>query len=385
MKLLNIKLINFRNIKYQELDLSDSINLFIGENAQGKTNLLEGLFFMARAKSFRNAGEKELIRLGQRSAYIKATIERKKRKKILEMKLSMVDKKIIKIDSYDIEKGTELTDLFDLVMFSPEDLYLVKGGPYRRRLWLDDLSTGIDGRYGEYLKKYNRALLQRNKKLKGPKNAWFDKEMDALDRILAESAFDVEFARQVVFTEIVKFLPDIHKKLSGNREKIGLKFLTNMPYVNIGKSLDKKNEWIKDVENILLKGRNEDLEKGYTNLGPHRDDIILMINSIESRKFASQGQARTLALSMKLAELKILEEEKGVKPILLLDDVFSELDENRAIYLIREVKKYQSLITSNGIENLEKLTPLKVFEVKKGHFKETGPAIGMRTQDKKNS
>lgn len=370
MKLLNLKLINFRNIKYQELDLSDSINLFIGENAQGKTNLLEGLFYMARAKSFRNAGEKELIRLGQRSAYIKATIERKDRQKILEMKLSMVDKKIVKIDSYDIEKSTELTDLFDLVMFSPEDLYLVKGGPYRRRLWIDDLLTAIDSRYSEYLKKYNRALFQRNKKLKGIKNSWFDKEMDALDSILAQTAFDVELSRQGLFNDLLKFLPVIHKELSGNREKIGLKFLTNMPFVNIKNSPGQGEKWVKEVEKILLNGRKEDIEKGYTNLGPHRDDILMTINSIESRKFASQGQARTLALSMKLAELKILEKKKGVRPILLLDDVFSELDENRAFYLTRAVKNYQSLITSNGVENLEKLTPLKVFKVKDGHFKE---------------
>lgn len=377
MKLLNLKLINFRNIKYQELDLSESINLFIGENAQGKTNLLESLFFMARAKSFRNAGDKELIRLGQRSAYVKATVERKKRKKILEMKLSMVDKKIIKIDSYDIEKNTEMTDLFDLVMFSPEDLYLVKGGPYRRRVWLDDLLTAIDGKYGDYLKKYNRALLQRNKKLKGPKNAWFDKEMDALDRMLAQSAYDVEVRRQEVFYEIVKFLPDIHKELSGKREDVSLKFQTNLPCVYMNNS--KNNRWIEEVEDILLKGRNEDIEKGYTNLGPHRDDLLLTINSIESRKYASQGQARTLALSMKLCELKILEKKKGVKPILLLDDVFSELDKNRAMYLTNAVKNYQSLITSNGVDFKAELRPLKIFEVKEGQFKEINPMVGKKT------
>lgn len=366
MKLLNLKLINYRNIEYQELSLCEGINLFIGHNAQGKTNLLESIYFLARGKSFKNVNEKEIIRLGERSLYIGGNILRKKRKKLVEIKLSMVDKKRIRINKYELENIKELSDLFEVVMFSPEDLYLIKGSPYRRRTWLDDLITSIDSSYKIQLKRFEKALVQRNRRLKQTNNAWFDKEMDALDRILAETSYNVEFKRQMIFEIVCEKIYEIHRALSGNKEKLNLRYETNLP--NIKKDSTKQNEWIADVEDFLLKKRKDDLDRGHTDLGPHRDDIFFNIDLKEARKFASQGQARTLALSMKLVELKILEDLKGIKPILLLDDVFSELDGQRAMFLLDSIKENQSLITSNEIPKLPGLVKGNVYMVKSGKF-----------------
>lgn len=373
MRLKELTLINFRNFPYQKIDLDPSWNLFYGPNAQGKTNLLESIYLAAHGSSFKKASDKEMIRFGERSAYVKAVIEKEERMKTVEIKLSMVDKKRIRINEVEAENIKELSSQFEVVFFSPQDLFLVKGGPALRRNYLDELIKNMDSRYNRELRIYEKVLYQRNQLLKQHVDAWYERQMDVLDQQLAEAAAPIFSKRYFASTLVQKYADQALRKLTNSKEKLSLYYLPAMGLTekNSEDQLNKKDissffqeaEQLETIRSIfhdkILEERSKDEILGYSSYGPHKDDLVLLINGLSSRKFASQGQVRTLTLALKLAELKIIEEARKTRPILLLDDVFSELDRNRSADLLKAIFPYQTMLTSNEAFFSQKLLSRK--------------------------
>lgn len=344
MRIERLQLINFRNYAYQELRLHPLLNLILGENAQGKTNLLESVYVAARGSSFKNVSDRQLIRFGERSAYVRADIESENRKKAVEVKFSMVEKKRVRINEVELENLKELTNQFECVLFAPEDLELVKGGPGQRRDYLDDLLGGIARSYPSLEKQYQKILFQRNQLLKGRKDSWFSIQMEAYDQQLAHAALPLLRYRKGICGELARFARDFHQRLTEKQEQLQIHYRSNAME---GDRLPKEEELLQRLQ----ASRSRDLQFGNTDIGPHKDDIEIVINGVDARRFASQGQCRTVTLSLKLAELKALEAHNERKPILLLDDVFSELDQNRCQTLLETVKGYQTIITANQLDD----------------------------------
>lgn len=363
MKLKHLTLINFRNFPYQEIDFDPDWNLFYGPNAQGKTNLLEGIYLAAHGSSFKKASDREMIRFGERSAYVKATIEEKEKIKEVEIKLSKVDRKRIRINQIEAEKIKELSSQFEVVFFSPQDLLLVKGGPSHRRSYLDELIKNIDPLYNKELRIYEQVLSQRNQFLRRPVDSWYERQLDIYDEQMAEAASFLFLKRAYASFLVQRYADYALKKLTSGKEKLSLSYL---PGFCEGKEKEEQEDKLKHVDfrsytrnpaylgtikglfhDKILEERAKDERLGFSQFGPHKDDLLLLINGLSTRKFASQGQVRTLTLALKLAELKIIERAKKTKPILLLDDVFSELDRKRSADLFEAIFPYQTMLTAN--------------------------------------
>ncbi len=374
MILEKLLLINYRNYQYQLLDFHPRLNIFIGDNAQGKTNLLESIYLAARGASFKNVNDKDFIRFGERSGYVRAEIDRNDRKKIVEVKLSMVDRKRVRINEIEIENLKELKNQFELVLFAPEDLQIIKESPKFRRDFLDDLLKGIDSTYHQELRDFNRILFQRNNLLKHRDGSWFEEQLSATNQQLISFSYPIVKKRKKIIDELKVCAREIHSRLSENKEVLDLFYDSNCfgekeGFEEDSSSFDK--EAFHDKMNCLLdESLERDLDYRNTDIGPHKDDLLISINDLASRKYASQGQARTAALSLRLAELRIVEKYNKISPILLLDDVFSELDEKRTAFLLNSIDHYQTMITTNELDQV----PLKqidgqVFEVVKGQIK----------------
>ena len=337
MILKKLCLINYRNYEYELLQFSPRVNIFFGKNAQGKTNLLEAVNFISKGNSFKTSNEKDLIKFGERSAYIRAEIEKNGVEKIVEAKLSMVDRKRMRINEVEIENLKELSNQFEIVLFSPETLQMIKDSPHFRRDFIDDLIIGIDPTYKKIIKEYNKILYQRNNLLKSRKDSWFEKELEALNQQIVKSGNEIVKKRKILISEVSDEAERVHYKLTYGHEKLSVEYETNCD---------------NDIYLSLKESYLKDIESGSTNIGPHRDDLDIKINGISTRKFASQGQARTASISFKLAELRILEKYNKTAPILLLDDVFSELDQRRIYDLLKVVNSYQTIVTTNELPNI---------------------------------
>lgn len=348
MFLKELLLINYRNYRYQKVLFHPGLNLLIGENAQGKTNLLESVYLSARGTVFKNVRERELIRFGERSAYVRAVIDRNGQQKTVECKLSMVDRKRVRINEIEIENLRELSYQFDVVLFSPQELRLVQAGPAYRRGYLDSLLQGINLHYNKELGAYERILYQRNRLLKGRKDRWFEAQLSTLDQQLVQAAYRIVQQREALVQEIQEEAKGFHQKMSGGREKFGVQYETAIPL---------SDTFEKQMLQALIDSRDRDLMQKNTDVGPHKDDLLLTINGMPARRYASQGQSRTAALALKWAEVSILEAHNASAPLLLLDDVFSELDPNRSKQLLQMIGPYQTMITANRLGNLLTETP----------------------------
>lgn len=344
MILKSIRLINYRNIAFQDIDLHPHWNLFYGANAQGKTNILESIYLTARGRSFKNVPDRELVRFGQRSAYVLSDLERKGRDKRVEVKISRVERKRIRINEVEMENTRELKDQFEVVLFAPENLTLVQGGPGERRAFLDDLLRSVDVAYPALLRSYEKVLAQRNYLLKSPKDGWFDRQLAVYDDQLAQAGSQITYKRRAMVDEIASLAPGFQKDLSSQAEDLTLFYDSHL--LEDGEALGPE-ELKEKMKDLLFQQREDDLALGHTGIGPHKDDLVFNLNGLSSRKFASQGQARTMTLALKLSELKILEKYKEIPPLLLLDDVFSELDKKRSAYLLEAIGSYQTILTSN--------------------------------------
>jgi len=341
MKVNKIILKNFRNYVNLTLNFTHSINIFIGENAQGKTNILEAIYYAAMGHSHRANTDNELIRWQQDSASINIFFSRLNVENSLLFKFNAQQKKEIITNSYPI-KPRELVGLLNIVLFSPEDLMLIKGMPNMRRRFLDIEISQVSPTYYQQLLKYNRIVSQRNTLLKKIREQKEKPEMlDAWDEQLALIGSKIVQKREITIKKIAMLANLMHRKITDNKE--------NLTVVYHKHDID-----IKNIDNLadeyrckLLELRQNDIWRGSTSIGPHRDDLILSVNGINLRTFGSQGQQRTGVLALKLAELEFIKSETGEYPVLLLDDVMSELDASRREHLIAFIQdRIQTFITA---------------------------------------
>lgn len=338
----SIKLINFRNYKTLEIKLNNKLNIFLGNNAQGKTNLLESIYICSSGKSYRTNREKELINLAKDKAYIGIDIIKEGFNKKIEIKFEKGKSKRARVNGVEVDRIGDLFDIFNVVVFSPEDLKLVKEGPNERRIFLDNEISQINPRYRHNISRYNKILNQRNNLLKKIQFERSKKKLlDVWDIQLSNIGSQV-LKKRVEFLKNISIISrEIHRKITGNIEELELEYLSSIDIDNCND--DEVNNRFIDT---LKANIDMDIERGTTRHGPHRDDIKILVNGIDIRVFGSQGQQRTAALSLKLAEIELIKEETGEYPVLLLDDVLSELDENRRKFLISTFKDIQTIITS---------------------------------------
>ena len=332
MVVRSVDLKNFRNYDFLHLDFDKNINVLYGNNAQGKTNILEAVFLSVTTKSHRGSKDFEMISFGQDEAHIKTIVSKKDINYRIDMHLRKNKNKGIAVNGVPVKKSIDLYGIIDTVIFSPEDLGIIKNGPSGRRRFMDMELCQLNKLYVNSLVNYNKALDQRNRLLK---DSYSDRSlldtMDIWDEQLVRYGKEVIDLRKKYIENINNIIKDIHLKLTGNKEILRV-------YYDPSVSGD-------DFSEQLLKTRDRDFRMKMTGIGPHRDDVIFNINDVDIRKYGSQGQQRTTALSLKLAEIELIRKITGDTPILLLDDVLSELDSSRQTYLLESIKNVQTVIT----------------------------------------
>lgn len=360
MYVKSIKLINFRNYENTKIDLSPRLNLFLGNNAQGKTNLLESIYIAAIGKSYRLTKDKDLINFNKDKAYIGVEVETSRGSRLIEFKFQRDSKKIIRINKLELEKLSELTGNLNVVIFAPEDLSLVKSGPSERRAFLDTEISQIKPRYRYNMNRYNKILFQRNKLLKFRRRAQLE-QLEPWDVQLSDVGTEIILER-LKFTEKLSAISrEVHANITGGKENLSIDYRSSFDLGELsGREISGK------YYNCLKSSRLSDLEKGNTEYGPHRDDIEIELNGVSCRTFGSQGQQRTAALSLKLAEVELIKSEVGEYPVLLLDDVLSELDIERRKYLISTFKDIQTIVTSTDDVDLFENDSKSIFNIEGG-------------------
>ena len=355
MIIKSIELSNFRNYNILSMNFDKDTNILYGDNAQGKTNILEAIYLCSTTKSHKGSKDREIIRLDQNEAHIRMTVEKNQMTHTVDMHLKKSKSKGIAIDGVPIRKSSELIGLVNVVFFSPEDLSIIKNGPAERRRFIDMELCQLDKIYLYNLAKYNKIINQRNNLLK---QISYNRELiDTLsiwDEQLVTYGNSIIERRREFVKELNEIIGDIHSRLSGGKEALSIQYDPNIETELFGKKLEQSIE-----KDILLKT---------TGLGPHRDDIRFMVKDIDIRKFGSQGQQRTAALSLKLAEIELLKRTVKEEPILLLDDVLSELDRNRQNYLLESIEGIQTIVTCTGLEEFvnNRLKINKIYKVVNG-------------------
>jgi DNA replication and repair protein RecF len=345
-----IRLINYRNYNNISAGFGRNINVLVGKNAQGKTNLLEAIYICSTGRSFRTLRDKELISFGKNEAYIGAELMIGELEKFTEVKLEADKPKRIRVNKIELKSYKELNTGLKVVVFSPDDLKLVKEGPGNRRNYLDSSISQLKPVYRHNLSRYYKALLQRNNILK------FQKYSDETYELL--EVFDLQLARlgTLIFMDreqyikrILREAEELHRTITSGREKLDIAYVTNIP----------KGESLLEIEKKYLEAlrlcRKKDIELKSTEIGPHRDDFTPYINGKDSRTYASQGQQRSLVLTLKLSEVRILKKETGYYPVLLMDDVYSELDEERRGFLTKLFSEMQTFITVTDAVEIDSL------------------------------
>lgn len=322
----NLKIQNFRNYKYQEVNFENKINIFYGDNAQGKTNILESIFISSFGKSFRTNKEKELIKMGENFLKVQTHFQKKDRDG--EIKVEISDKKNVYLNDVKLKKLSEVLGNIILVIFTPDDINLLKSGPASRRKFLDMMIGQLRPAYVLNLNSYLKTLEQRNNFLKQKmKN---DAMLDIWDEKLAEYGEKIYTYRKQFIELIKNKITSIHAEITA--EKIDIKYFSDCK---------SKEDFLQE----LKKNRVNDYYRGYTTKGVHRDDFTIYINNEPVNIYGSQGQNRTAILSLKLAELNVIYDDLGEYPILLLDDFMSELDEKRISNFLNNIEDIQVIIT----------------------------------------
>lgn len=355
MKINSLDLQNFRNYDILNISFDKDTNIIYGDNAQGKTNILEAIYLAATTKSHRGNKDREMIKFNEDESHIKALVEKNGTSFRIDMHLKKNKTKGIAINGIPIKKASELFGIINIVFFSPEDLNIIKEGPAARRRFVDMELCQIDKIYLSDITAYNKILMQRNKLLKDYSFREDIKDtLDVWDMQLVNYGRRIIQRREEFIEELNSIIGDIHKKLTGDKENITIKYEPDV----------KANEF----EKSLLDSRNRDIKSKMTNIGPHKDDICFMINEIDVRKYGSQGQQRTSALSLKLSEIELVKKIIHDNPILLLDDVLSELDSNRQNYLLNSIKDIQTIITCTGLDEFinNRFEINKIYKVVEG-------------------
>ena len=337
------------------LGFDKSTNIFYGDNAQGKTNILEAVYLSGTTKSHRGTKDKDMIQFGANESHIETIVEKNGIKYQIDMHLKKNSPKGIAINKIPIRKASELFGIINIVFFSPEDLNIIKNGPGERRRFIDLELSQLDKVYLNNLSNYNRIVNQRNHLLKEiDYNKGALETLDIWDIQLIQYGNKIIERRQKFIEEINKIISNIHKKLTGNREDIKIVY--------------EPSNGALSFEQALLKNKEKDLRIKSTSVGPHRDDIAFLVSDIDIRKYGSQGQQRTAALSLKLSEIELVKQSIHDTPVLLLDDVLSELDKHRQNYLLDSILDIQTLITCTGVDEFvnHRFSINKVFHVQNG-------------------
>lgn len=355
MVIESLKLDNFRNYGQLELEFHPGTNLFYGDNAQGKTNILEAVYVCGTTRSHRTSRDRELIRFGEEESHLRMQMKRGDMSWRIDMHLRRSKAKGIAINAVPIRRASELIGLGKFIFFSPEDLAIIKNGPAERRRFLDMELCQLDRVYVSSLASYNRVLLQRNRLLKDlafrPQDL---PTLDVWDEQLITYGSKIINTREKFAEHLDEIVRPIHTRLSADKELLTVGYDRN---VSAQEFADK-----------VRKGRERDLYLKSTETGPHKDDLSFQINNIDIRRYGSQGQQRTCALSLKLAEIELVRQATDDSPVLLLDDVLSELDVRRQHDLLSSIGDIQTFITCTGLEEYER-SDFKIdrkFHVKDG-------------------
>ena len=356
MIVTKIELSNFRNYDSLSLELDDKTNILYGKNAQGKTNVLEAIYLCSTTKSHRSSKDAELIKFENNEGHIKLFINKKGREYRIDIHLRKNKSKGIAINGIPIKKASELFGIFNVIFFSPENLDIIKNGPAERRRFVDMELCQLDKIYVYNLINYNKVLGQRNQLLKDIyMKPELEDTLDVWDMQLVQYGEKIIQRRIRFIEEVNAIIGDIHHKLTGGRERISLSYEPGCGALSL--------------EAALEKNRERDIRMKSTSVGPHRDDICFMAGGIDIRRFGSQGQQRTAALSLKLSEIELVRQIIKDTPVLLLDDVLSELDKHRQNYLLDSIHDIQTLITCTGLDEFvnHRFSINKVFHVQNGH------------------
>ncbi|HHW31339.1 MAG TPA: DNA replication/repair protein RecF [Clostridiaceae bacterium] len=365
MFIKTIRLKNFRNYESLDLDFSKNINVLYGENAQGKTNILESIFLCASGRSHRTSKDAEMVMVGKNGYVVELIVRRKDRDVKIEICYDLNERKKIRINEIPEKKIGSLIGNLNAVIFSPEDLDIIKDGPSARRRFLDITISQISPGYFYDLQQYGKILANRNYLLREiPKNSKLIDTLDIWSRNLADVGSRIIIARQKFIRNINLKLRKNHSKLTAGKESLELVY---RPSVNICE-LEYEKEIAEIFFKTLQKERQKEILKATTLYGPQRDDFDLMLNKMDVKLYGSQGQQRTCVLSVKLSEVDIMQEETGELPVLLLDDVMSELDNNRQEFLLNSIKDIQVFVTctNKNIFLHDNIHGIRFFKVEKG-------------------
>ena len=337
------------------LEFDDATNIFYGDNAQGKTNILEAVYLSGTTKSHRGTKDRDMIEFGKDESHIEAIVEKRGINYQIDMHLKKNSPKGIAINKMPIRKASELFGIVNIVFFSPEDLNIIKNGPAERRRFIDLELSQLDKVYLNNLSNYNRIVNQRNHLLKeiGFQSGVME-TLEIWEMQLIDYGNRIIERRKKFIEEINEIVSNIHKKLTGDWECLQLIYEPSNGEIPLEKALERNRE--------------RDMRIKSTSVGPHRDDICFMVGDLDIRRFGSQGQQRTAALSLKLSEIELVKKSINDKPILLLDDVLSELDKHRQNYLLDSIDDIQTLITCTGVDEFvnHRFSINKVFHVQNG-------------------
>jgi len=359
MKINNIYIENFRNIEKLNLDFED-VNIIYGENAQGKTNLIEAIYLFTGAKSFRGVRDKELVKFGENYSRLKIEFENKNRSQNAEI---LIEKhRQATLNGVKKKSPTMLGEELKAVIFSPVHLSMVKDGPIERRKFIDGALCQLKSNYRNLLKEYNKSLAQRNMLLKDiSKNQSLYDMLYIWDKNLAASGAKIIYQRRKYIEALLPYAKEVFDGLSKGRENIDLKLAGAFDYDGLE---------VEDIRKKLMfaldDNRSNDIVNRITTIGPHRDDMEILINEKSARSFASQGQQRSCVLALKLAEASLLREMTEDEPLALLDDVMSELDISRQDYILNHIRDWQVFITCCETDTVLRLKEGKTFHVENG-------------------
>jgi len=353
MYITNLELVNFRNYNNLKLDIDKGVNVFFGNNAVGKTNILEAIYMTAITKSYRTTKENEVVNFNESYSNIFVNyVDKLERNSKVQIYIDQDSKKKIKEDDIDVKRASDFIGKYNVVIFSPESLDIIKGSPKNRRKFIDVLLSQLSKMYLVKLQEYNKVLSIKNTLLKNESGNIDNDYLDILDEKLSGYIEYIVQERTNLVNKINEYAKKIHKNLTNNLENIEIKYISEFLDLDI-----------QSIYNILKRNRNYDTIKKSSSKGVQRDDIEVYVNDLEVKTYGSQGQNRTSLLTLKLSELEILRDEKEDTPILLLDDVLSELDNNRIEYLLEYIKGYQTIITTTEIDTLKHLCNISFYKV----------------------
>ena len=355
MIIKSLEIADYRNYDSLHIDFSSGTNILYGDNAQGKTNILEAIYMSATTKSHKGTKDKDVVNFNQEEAHIRTYLEKEGIETRVDMHLRKNKSKGIAIDGQKIKKAAQLLGLLNVVFFSPEDLSIIKNGPAERRRFVDMELCQLDQFYLYNLNNYNKIVNQRNKLLK---DMYFNPSLrDTLniwDSQLISFGSKIIERRQLFVEQLNEIILEIHRKLSGGRENLVIQY--------------EPDVLIDEYEKKMSLNQERDVKLKQTSTGPHRDDFSFVVGDIDIRKFGSQGQQRTAALSLKLSEIELVKKMTRDNPVLLLDDVLSELDSNRQNYLLSTIGDIQTIITCTGLDEFvnNRFEIDKVFHIESG-------------------